>query len=48
MHSDAFGKWYANLTHPQRPGTVSFKATLADTEGNGYSGTIHHAYRTVR
>lgn len=48
VHADASGKRYVNLTHPKRPGTVSFKAALADTEGNGYTGTIDNAYRTVR
>lgn len=48
VHTDAEGKRHVSLTHPAKAATVSFKATLADTEGNTYTGTIHHAYRTVR
>lgn len=48
VHTDASGKRSVTLAHPERPGTVSFKAALADTEGNTYTGTISNAYRTVR
>ncbi|MFF7451730.1 MULTISPECIES: S8 family serine peptidase [unclassified Streptomyces] len=48
VHSAASGKPYLTLTNPSRPGTVSFRADLADTAGNTYTGTIHNAYRTVR
>ncbi|MFJ3772400.1 S8 family peptidase [Streptomyces sp. NPDC090075] len=48
VRTDASGKRSVTLTHPARPGTVSFKATLADTESNTYAGTIYNAYRTVR
>ena len=48
VHTDHAGKRYLTLTHPKKPGTVSFHAFLADTDGNTYTGTIHNAYRTVR
>ncbi|MFF6785351.1 S8 family serine peptidase [Streptomyces sp. NPDC012510] len=48
VHSTTSGKPYLSLTNPKRPGTVSFRADLADTAGNTYTGTIHNAYRTVR
>ncbi|MFF1303654.1 S8 family serine peptidase [Streptomyces sp. NPDC058307] len=48
VHNAASGKPYLALTNPNRPGTVSFRADLADTAGNTYTGTIRHAYRTVR
>ena len=48
VRTDASGKRSVTLTHPARPGTVSFKAALADTESNTYAGTIYNAYRTVR
>ncbi|WP_281291982.1 S8 family serine peptidase [Streptomyces tailanensis] len=48
VHTNAAGKRYLTLTHPKKPGTVSFRTSLADTEGNTYAGTIRNAYRTVR
>ncbi|MGI5452406.1 S8 family peptidase [Streptomyces sp. CA-249302] len=48
VRTDTAGGHYLTVTNPDTPGTVSFKATLADTEGNTYTGTIHNAYRTVR
>ncbi|MER7563674.1 S8 family serine peptidase [Streptomyces sp. NPDC097941] len=48
VHGAASGKAYLALTNPKRPGTVSFRADLADTAGSTYTGTIRNAYRTVR
>ncbi|MFJ3798981.1 S8 family serine peptidase [Streptomyces sp. NPDC090088] len=48
VRTDASGKRSITLTHPARPGTVSFRAALADTAGNTYTGTVDNAYRTVR
>ncbi|MCD9878430.1 S8 family peptidase [Streptomyces guryensis] len=48
VHTDRSGKWYLTLTHPKKPGTVSFRAALTDTDGNTATQTIHTAYRTVR
>ncbi|MER7404847.1 S8 family serine peptidase [Streptomyces sp. NPDC000070] len=48
VHNAASGKPYLPLTNPKNPGSVSFRAALADTAGNTYTGTIHNAYRTVR
>ncbi|WP_164905019.1 S8 family peptidase [Streptomyces cyaneus] len=48
VHTDRAGKRYLTLTHPKKPGTVSFRASLADTAGNTATETIHTAYRTVR
>jgi subtilisin family serine protease len=48
VHTKAGGDRYLTLTNPSKPGTVSFRAALADTAGNTYTGTIHNAYRTVR
>ncbi|MGW0609043.1 S8 family serine peptidase [Streptomyces sp. NPDC002788] len=48
VHSAASGKPYLIITNPRKPGTVSFRAALADTAGNTYTGTIRNAYRTVR
>ncbi|AMW08195.1 hypothetical protein A4E84_00765 [Streptomyces qaidamensis] len=48
VHAGAGGKSYLTLTNPRKPGTVSFKAALADAAGNTYTGTIRNAYRTVR
>ncbi|BBC37698.1 hypothetical protein SGFS_089920 [Streptomyces graminofaciens] len=48
VRTDHAGKRYLTLTHPKKPGTVSFRSALADTEGNTYTGTIRNAYRTVR
>lgn len=48
VRTDRTGKRYLTLTHPKRPGTVSFRAALADTAGNTATETIHSAYRTVR
>ncbi|MCX5262590.1 S8 family serine peptidase [Streptomyces sp. NBC_00199] len=48
VHNAASGKPYLALTNPKQPGTVSFRAGLADTAGNTYTGTIRNAYRTVR
>ncbi|MFF1720452.1 S8 family peptidase [Streptomyces sviceus] len=48
VHGAASGKAYLALTNPKRPGTVSFRADLADTAGNTYTGTIRNAYRTLR
>ncbi|MGW0421463.1 hypothetical protein [Streptomyces sp. NPDC003015] len=48
VHGTASGKPYLALTNPKRPGTVSFRADLADTAGNTCTGTIRNAYRTVR
>ena len=48
VRTNADHKRYLTLTHPKKPGTVSFRTSLADTEGNTYTGTIRNAYRTVR
>jgi subtilisin family serine protease len=48
VHTDHAGKRYLTLTHPKKPGTVSFRASLTDTDGNTATETIHTAYRTVR
>lgn len=48
VHTDHAGKRYVTLTHPKRPGTVSFRASLTDAAGNTATETIHTAYRTVR
>ncbi|WP_306819978.1 S8 family serine peptidase [Streptomyces sp. DSM 40750] len=48
VRTDTAGKRSLRLVHPQAPGTVSLKASLSDTEGNTYTGTIGNAYRTVR
>lgn len=48
VHTDHAGKRYLTLTHPKRPGTVSFRASLTDTDGNTATENIHTAYRTVR
>ncbi|MFF7647511.1 S8 family serine peptidase [Streptomyces canus] len=48
VHTDHTGKRYVTLTHPKKPGTVSFRASLTDTDGNTATQTIHTAYRTVR
>ncbi|WDF43305.1 S8 family serine peptidase [Streptomyces sp. T12] len=48
VHTNASGKRYLTLTHPKKPGTVSFRAALADTDGNTATETVHTAYRTVR
>jgi hypothetical protein len=48
VHADHAGKRYVTLTHPKKPGTVSFRASLTDTDGNTAAQTIRTAYRTVR
>lgn len=48
VRTDHAGKRYLSLTHPKKPGTVSFRASLTDTGGNSATETIHTAYRTVR
>ncbi|ANS69724.1 1,4-dihydropyridine enantioselective esterase [Streptomyces lincolnensis] len=48
IHMDRAGKRYLTLTHPRKPGTVSFRASLTDTDGNTAAETIRTAYRTVR
>ncbi|MFE7927355.1 hypothetical protein ACFU6S_01225 [Streptomyces sp. NPDC057456] len=48
VQRDHGGKRYLTLTHPKKPGTVSFRASLTDTDGNTATETIHTAYRTVR
>lgn len=48
VHTDNAGKRYLTLSHPTKAGTVSFRSSLSDTDGNTYTGTIHNAYRTVR
>jgi hypothetical protein len=48
VHTDHAGKRYLTLTHPKKPGTVSFRASLTDTDGNTSTQTIRTAYRTVR
>ncbi|MGW2349168.1 S8 family serine peptidase [Actinacidiphila glaucinigra] len=35
------------LRHPARPGTVSLRVVLTDTDGNTLRQTIHRAYRTT-
>ncbi|MFF0015946.1 S8 family serine peptidase [Streptomyces sp. NPDC005374] len=48
VHTDRTGKRYLTLTHPKKAGTVTLRASLSDTDGNTYTGTVHNAYRTVR
>jgi hypothetical protein len=48
VRTDHAGTRYMTLTHPKKPGTVSFRASLTDTDGNTAAQTIRTAYRTVR
>ncbi|MEU6200885.1 S8 family serine peptidase [Streptomyces sp. NPDC047061] len=48
VKASAKGKRSVTLTHPKKPGPVSFKATAKDTEGNTVTQTLIDAYRTVR
>ncbi|UIX29239.1 S8 family serine peptidase [Streptomyces sp. GQFP] len=48
VHTGQAGKRSVTLAHPAKPGKVSLRATLVDTDGNSVTETLSNAYRTVR